>query len=63
MWISNGGPPTLLLIALGWWTGTSCLVLAGGVLLTHIELDRTLGHDLKLPIDFRDTHLGRIGKG
>jgi hypothetical protein len=30
---------------------------------THIGLDRTFGYGLKLPTDFRDTHVGRIGKG
>jgi hypothetical protein len=53
----------LVLLGLGWWTGTAWLVLAGGVFLTHIGLDRVLGYGLKLPTDFRDTHLGRIGKG
>jgi hypothetical protein len=39
------------------------MVLGAAVLLTHIGLDRTLGYGLKLPTDFRDTHLGRIGRG
>jgi hypothetical protein len=25
-------------------------------------MDRSLGYGLKLPTDFRDTHLGRIGR-
>lgn len=29
----------------------------------HIGMDRMLGYGLKHPTDFRDTHLGRIGKG
>ena len=53
----------LALLGLGWWTDTGWLVLTGGVFLTHIGVDRTLGYGLKLPTDFRDTHLGRIGKG
>ena len=53
----------LALLGLGWWTDTGWMVLASGVFLTHIGLDRTLGYGLKLPTDFRDTHLGRIGKG
>jgi hypothetical protein len=53
----------LALLLLGWRTDTGWLLLAAGVLLTHIGLDRTLGYGLKLPTDFRDTHLGRIGKG
>jgi hypothetical protein len=52
----------LALLGLGWWTDTGWLVLAGGVFLTHIGLDRALGYGLKLPTDFRDTHLGRIGR-
>jgi hypothetical protein len=53
----------LVLLGLGWWTETGWMVLAAAVLFTHIGLDRTLGYGLKLPTDFRDTHLGRIGKG
>jgi hypothetical protein len=52
----------LALLGLGWWTNTGWMVLASGVFLTHIGLDRTLGFGLKLPTDFRDTHLGRIGR-
>jgi hypothetical protein len=51
------------LLGLGWWTDSGWLMLAGGVFITHIGLDRALGYGLKLPTDFRDTHLGRIGKG
>jgi hypothetical protein len=53
----------LVLLGLGLWADTGWLVLAGGVFLTHIAVDRALGFGLKLPTDFRDTHLGRIGKG
>ena len=53
----------LALLGLGWWTGTGWLLLSGAVLLTHVGPDRALGYGLKLPTDFRDTHLGRIGKG
>jgi hypothetical protein len=53
----------LALLGLGWWTGTGWLLLSGAVFLTHIGLDRALGYGLKLPTDFRDTHLGRIGRG
>lgn len=53
----------LVLIGIGWWTGIGWLVLAGAVFITHVGLDRALGYGLKLPTDFRDTHLGRIGKG
>jgi len=45
------------------------LELAGWMLpvaliwLAHIAADRMLGYGLKLPTGFRDTHLGRIGRG
>jgi hypothetical protein len=52
----------LALFGLGWWIGLGWLVLTGAVFTTHIGLDRALGYGLKLPTDFRDTHLGRIGK-
>lgn len=53
----------IALLGLGWWTDTGWLVLAAAVFITHIGLDRALGYGLKLPTDFRDTHLGRIGRG
>jgi hypothetical protein len=53
----------LALIGLGWWTDTGWLVLLGAALVAHVGADRALGYGLKLPSDFRDTHLGRIGRG
>jgi hypothetical protein len=53
----------LALLGLGWWMSIGWPVLSAAVLLTHIGLDRAIGYGLKLPSDFRDTHLGRIGKG
>jgi hypothetical protein len=50
------------LLALGWWLPVAGLALAGAILLAHVGMDRTLGYGLKLPTDFRDTHLGRIGR-
>ena len=52
----------LVLIGLGWWTATGWLLLLGAVLVAHVGGDRALGYGLKLPSDFRDTHLGRIGR-
>lgn len=52
----------LALLAIGWWSGIGWLVLAGAVVTTHVGLDRALGYGLKLPTDFRETHLGRIGR-
>ena len=48
-------------LGLGWWLGIDPLLLAGALLLAHGGMDRALGYGLKLPTDFRDTHLGRIG--
>lgn len=53
----------LALIGLGWWLSVVWLLLAGAALLAHVGSDRALGYGLKLPTDFRDTHLGRIGRG
>lgn len=53
----------LALLGLGWWLSTGWLILAGAAVLAHVGMDRALGYGLKLPTDFRDTHLGRIGRG
>ena len=50
-------------LAVGWVTAIAPLALAGAVLVAHVGMDRALGYGLKLPTDFRDTHLGRIGRG
>jgi sorbitol-specific phosphotransferase system component IIC len=49
-------------LAIGWFAAIAPLALAGAVLAAHVGMDRTLGYGLKLPTDFRDTHLGRIGR-
>jgi hypothetical protein len=51
-----------LLIAVGWFAALAPVALAGAVVLAHVGMDRALGYGLKLPSDFRDTHLGRIGR-
>ena len=51
------------LLAVGWLAAIAPLALAGALLVAHVGMDRALGYGLKLPTDFRDTHLGRIGKG
>lgn len=38
-------------------------VLIGIIWAAHIGMDRLLGYGLKLPTGFRETHLGRIGRG
>lgn len=52
----------LLALAVGWFAAIAPLALAGAVLTAHVGMDRALGYGLKLPTDFRDTHLGRIGR-
>lgn len=52
----------LLVLAIGWLAAIAPLALAGAVLVAHVGMDRALGFGLKLPTDFRDTHLGRIGR-
>jgi hypothetical protein len=49
-------------IGAGFWADLDWLVIFGAMWLAHIGLDRALGYGLKLPSDFRDTHLGRIGR-
>ena len=51
------------LLGIGWWLGWRFGLLAGALLLAHVGMDRALGYGLKLPTDFHDTHLGRIGRG
>lgn len=52
----------LVVLAVGWFGAIAPLALAGTILVAHVGMDRTLGYGLKLPTDFRDTHLGRIGR-
>ena len=52
----------LVALALGWFVPIAPLALAGAILLAHVGMDRSLGYGLKLPTDFKDTHLGRIGR-
>jgi hypothetical protein len=52
----------LLALGAGWWASVGWLQLLGAVWIAHVGMDRALGYGLKLPTDFRDTHLGRIGR-
>ena len=49
-------------VGIGWFAAVAPLALAGAILVAHVGMDRALGFGLKLPTDFRDTHLGRIGR-
>jgi hypothetical protein len=51
----------LVVLAIGWLAAIAPLALLGAVLVAHVGMDRSLGYGLKLPTDFKDTHLGRIG--
>lgn len=53
----------IVLPGLGWPLAQPALSLAGAVLFAHVAADRVLAYGLKLPTGFRDTHLGRIGRG
>lgn len=52
----------LVVLAVGWFAAIAPMALFGAILAAHVGMDRTLGYGLKLPTDFRDTHLGRIGR-
>ncbi len=53
----------IIVLAVGWFAAIAPLALAGAILVAHVGMDRSLGYGLKLPTDFRDTHLGGIGRG
>ena len=53
----------LALGAIAWLAGRPVVGEVAALWALHIGLDRALGYGLKLPSDFKDTHLGRIGKG
>ena len=53
--------PFLLLIIF-WIFQTRILLLISIIWIAHISMDRFLGYGLKLDTDFKDTHLGHIGK-
>ena len=50
------------LLLVGWFLVGGLLAQLGAALVAHVGMDRALGYGLKLPTDFRDTHLGRIGR-
>lgn len=52
----------IILAVIGVLGGMTNLIPVGMVWVAHVGIDRALGYGLKLPTDFRDTHLGRIGR-
>jgi hypothetical protein len=51
----------IIILVLGYWFNVSALTLAGIILFGHSAMDRIFGYGLKLPDDFKHTHLGWIG--
>ena len=51
----------LLAVAAATWPHPA-LARAGLIWCAHIGLDRVLGYGLKSPVNFGETHLGRVGK-
>ena len=64
-WIYNFFHHKLLaitILCIGFWLNHSILVLAGTILFGHSALDRIFGYGLKFNDNFKNTHLGWIGK-
>ena len=50
------------IFAVGFWLGNSAVELSGIILFGHSAMDRIFGYGLKYQDDFKNTHLGWIGK-
>lgn len=50
------------LLFLGFWLNNPPLALAGVILFGHSAMDRIFGYGLKFEDNFKNTHLGWIGK-
>jgi len=64
-WLYNSIHQKLVAIAIlifGLWLNTSLLTLAGVILFGHSAMDRFFGYGLKFNDNFKNTHLGWIGK-
>ena len=64
-WIYNFFHHKLVAITvlfIGFWLNHSILVLAGIILFGHSAMDRIFGYGLKFNDNFKNTHLGWIGK-
>lgn len=53
----------IIIMISGFWLNNSLLTLAGVILFGHSSMDRMFGYGLKFNDDFKNTHLGWIGKG
>ncbi len=51
------------LAGLGLAIGSVPVAAIGAIFVAHSGMDRMMGYGLKLPSSFKDTHLGRIGRG
>ncbi|HLV47194.1 MAG TPA: DUF4260 domain-containing protein [Flavobacterium sp.] len=52
----------VILYLIGIAVENNWLSFAGLIVFCHIAFDRILGYGLKYKTDFKDTHLGKIGK-
>ena len=52
----------ITILIIGFWLNDSRLVLAGTILFGHSAMDRIFGYGLKFNDNFKNTHLGWIGK-
>jgi hypothetical protein len=50
------------ILILGFWLNNSVLSLTGIILFGHSAMDRAFGYGLKFNDNFKNTHLGLIGK-
>ncbi len=53
----------IIILLVGYWLTNDWLVLSGIILFGHASMDRLFGYGLKYQDDFKNTHLGFIGKG
>lgn len=52
----------ITILILGFWMGSSLTTLIGVILFGHSAMDRIFGYGLKFNDNFKNTHLGWIGK-
>lgn len=53
---------SVTVLGLGFWLNNSVLTLTGVILFGHSAMDRMFGYGLKFNDNFKNTHLGWIGK-